>query len=333
MSRFRRAAWLALGVVCLAWAGPALADPPAEKKAEPKKKPEPNRFLRVKRDKNDTPVALETAVVRYVPASGQGGVTVDLIGAVHVGDKAYYEALNKQMEQYDVLLYELVAKEGTRIPKGGKREKDNPLSMIQDLVKTVLDLESQTELIDYQAKNFVDADLSPEKMAEAIKERGDDGLTIALSVAADLLRKQNLEEIKKGKEPPKGKKGKEDDEPDLMGMLLDPNAAVKLKRAMAEQFETAGDDGGLGPTIGTILVADRNKAALKVLQKEMAKGKKKIAIFYGAAHMPDFEKRLAEDFDLKKDKTEWVTAWDLKPRRVGTPPLLKLLDQLDKLDR
>src|SRR5579885_588658 len=116
MSRLRRAAWLALGAVCLAWAAPApAADPPAQ--AEPKKKAEPTKFLRVKRDKHDTPVALETAVVRYVPRDGAAGITVDLIAAVHVGDKAYYEALNKQMEQYDVLLYELVAPEGTRIPK------------------------------------------------------------------------------------------------------------------------------------------------------------------------------------------------------------------------
>jgi hypothetical protein len=330
MARFLRTVGLALGVVCLAWAGPALADDqPAQRKAEPKKKPESAKYLRVKRDKNDTPVALETATVRFVPASGAGGVTVDLIGAVHVGDKSYYEALNKQMEQYDVLLYELVAPEGTRIPKGGKREKGNPLAMVQDILKNVLDLESQVEQIDYTKKNFVHADLSPEKMAEAIKERGDDGLTIALSVAADLLRKQNLEEMKKGKEPPKGKKDAED-EPDLMGMLLDPNAAVKLKRVMAEQFEAAGDDVGLGPTIGTILITDRNKAALKVLQKEIAKGKKKIGIFYGAAHMPDFEKRLREDFDLKRDKEEWVTAWDMKTKRAGVPPLLKFLEQLDK---
>jgi hypothetical protein len=330
MSRLRRTVGLALGTLCLALAGPVLAaDPPADQKPDPKKKPEPTTFLRVKRDKKDTPIALETATVRFVPKGGEAGVTVDLIAAVHVGDQAYYDALNKQMEQYDVLLYELVADEGTRIPKGGKREKENPLSKLQGLMKTVLDLESQVEQIDYTKKNFVHADLSPEKMAEAIKERGDDGLTIALSVAADMLRKQNREEMKKGKEPDKGKKDK-DDEPDLLGMLLDPQAAVKLKRTMAEQFEAAGDDGGLGPTIGNILVADRNKAALKVLQKEIAKGKKKIGIFYGAAHMPDFEKRLAEDFDLKKDKVDWVTAWDLKAKRAGVPPILKLLEQLDK---
>ena len=39
-------------------------------------------------------------------------VTIDLIGAVHIGEKAYYDKLNKEFEQYDVLLYELVAPEG-----------------------------------------------------------------------------------------------------------------------------------------------------------------------------------------------------------------------------
>jgi hypothetical protein len=330
MVRFRRILGLGLGLAVLAWTTPLhAADPPADKKADVKRKAEPPKFLRVKRDKDNTPIALETALVRYVPASGTGGITVDLIGAVHVGDKAYYEALNKQMQDYDVVLYELVATEGTRIPKGGKREKGNPIALLQDILKNVLDLESQVEQIDYTKKNFVHADLSPEKMAEAIKERGDNGLTIALSVAADMIRKQNLEEMKKkGKEPPADKK--QDEEPDLMALLLDPNAGVKLKRAMAEQFASTGDDVGLGPTIGAILVADRNKAACNVLQKEIAKGSKKIAIFYGAAHMPDFEKRLREEFDLKRDKEQWLTAWDIKPKRIGVPPLLKFLEQLDK---
>ena len=48
------------------------------------------------------------------------GFVVDLIGAVHVGEKSYYEALDKQFEDYDAVLYELVAPEGTRVPKGSK---------------------------------------------------------------------------------------------------------------------------------------------------------------------------------------------------------------------
>ena len=60
-----------------------------------------------------------------------------------------------------------------------------------------------------------------------------------------------------------------------------------------------------------MLVEDRNKACIKVLQQQLTAGKKKIAIFYGAAHMPDFDKRLKEDFGMKRTESEWITAWNL----------------------
>jgi len=313
----------ALGLVFLA-SGPLLA---ADKKPDPKKVEESSKFLRLKRDAKDNPLALEVAITRYVPADGAKGVTVDLVGVVHIGDKEYYEALNKKFKDYDVVLYELVAPEGTRFPKGGKREKENILSMIQDGMKNMLGLDSQLEYIDYSKKNFVHADLSPEQMKEAMKERGDTSFTVALSVLTEYLRKQNKAEMAKEKEPTKGATA---DDMDLLKLLTDPEAGAKMKRLMAEQFEAEGGDGGLGPTLNTILVEDRNKAALKVLQKEMTKGKKKIAIFYGAAHMPDFEKRLKEDFDMKKDGQEWLTAWDITKKTRGAPPLLKMLEGLGK---
>jgi hypothetical protein len=313
----------ALGLFFVASA-PLLA---ADKKTDPKKTAEPTKFLRLKRDGKDNPTALEVAITRYVPADGTKGVTVDLVGVVHIGDKEYYQALNKKFKDYDVVLYELVAPEGTRVPEGGKREKENLLSKIQDGMKNMLELDSQLEYIDYSKKNFVHADLSPEKMKEAMKERGDDGFTVALSVFTEYLRKQNKAEMKKDKEPTKGTPS---EDLDLLSLLTDPQAATKLKRTMAEQFEAEGGDGGLGPTLNTILVEDRNKAALKVLQKEMAKGNKKIAIFYGAAHMPDFEKRLKEDFDMKKDSQEWLTAWDMTKKIRVTPPLMKLLEGFGK---
>lgn len=297
------------------------AAPPKKVEA---KKPETPKYLRIRRNDKGEPIALETAIVRFVPATGEGNLTVDLVGAVHVGDASYYKQLNRTMEQYDVLLYELVAPPGTRIPRGG-RKNDSALGMVQKIMKFVLDLESQTEKVDYTKKNFVHADLSPQQMAEAMKERGDDGITIALGVAADMIRQQNLQEMKKQKNTPKKDKEKAQAEPDFdLTSILDPDGAVKLKRIMAEQFEKAED--GLGPTLNNILIADRNKACLKVFQQEMAKGKKKIGIFYGAAHMPDFEKRLKEEFGLKRQNEQWVEAWDLEDKeRDVLIDLIKLL--------
>jgi len=161
-----------------------------------------------------------------------------------------------------------------------------------------LGLEHQLEVVDYRKSNFIHADLSPEGMKKAMKERGDDKMTIILGVIADLLRKRNLDADKP-----------EPQAPDIsLTDLLNPK---KFKRIMAQQFEDAGGDVSLGGTINRLLVEDRNKACIKVLQQQLTAGKKKIAIFYGAAHMPDFDKRLKEDFGMKRTESEWITAWNL----------------------
>jgi hypothetical protein len=302
---------LMLGFLVQARAQAPTAKPDADKKT---------KFLRIQRNDKKEPIALETAITHYVPANGEKGVELDLVAVVHVGDKDYYDKLNKAFEKYDVVLFELVAKPGAKIPKGGPNS-DSPLAMVQQLAKLVLELDLQLEQIDYTKKNFVHADLSPEQMGQAIKDRGDDGLTLTLSVAADLLRQQNLRDMKK-------QPANQDADIDIAGILLDPDRGVKLKRMMAEQFEQLDNpDAGFGKTINQILVKDRNKAALKVFQQQMAQGKKKIAIFYGAAHMPDFEKRLKDDFGLKRQGQEWLQAWDLRPgaKKMGLEDLLKKL--------
>ena len=79
---------------------------------------------------------------------------------------------------------------------------------------------------------------------------------------------------------------------------------------------------------GRILVGDRNAAAMRVFQKEIAKGKKRIGIFYGGAHMPDFERRLVLDFGMKKSKVEWLNAWDLMASKAS--PLEQVLERLSR---
>jgi hypothetical protein len=317
---------LGAAALLLATSLPLLADAPqaktegkkAQKKLE--RKADTPAYIRVTRDEKKQPSALQTATVRYVPASGNKDVFVDLIGVVHIGEKGYYEKLNDQFEQYDVLLYELVAPQGTRVPKGGGPRGNNPVSLLQHIMKVVLDLESQVEHIDYQKKNFVHADLSPDEMMKLIRERGDDPLSLFLSIMADMMRQQNLEARKAAE---KGDEG--EPEPDFLSLFTDPHAATKLKRMMAAEFENNDDlTGSLGGTLNTILVTDRNKAAMRVLEEQLAKGKKKIGIFYGAAHMPDFDARLRSEFGLKPGREEWLTAWNLRMEGKGKGGLLDL---------
>jgi hypothetical protein len=316
MIRSTKAVIISWGLVQLFFAPVLQAQSPQATKKPAAQKTTPTQFIRLQLDDKKQPVALETAIVRYGPAGGKGDLEVDLVGAVHIGDKDYYKKLNKQFQQYDVVLYELVAQPGTVIPKGG-RKKDDPLSLIMQVVKMVLDLELQTERIDYTKKNFVHADLSPEQMAEAIHKRGDDGLTLILGFTADVLRQMNVREQEANEKPkaspPVANAPGSEQDLDFFSLILDQDGPRKLKRMLAQQLAgIESPTGGLGPTLNHILIADRNEAAMKVFQKELAQGKKKIAIFYGAGHMPDFEKRLRLDFGLEKKSVQWLEAWDME---------------------
>ena len=228
-------------------------------------------FLRIERDESREPVALQTVIAKYVPASGAKGVEIDLVAVVHLGEKAYYERLNKEFEKYDAVLYELVAPEGIKPPKNREQKGDNPLAMLQQGMKFFLQLEHQLEVVDYGKANFIHADLSPEGMRRAMKERGDDEMTVFLGVVADFLRNKNLGADKPAPQTP-----------DIsLNDLLNP---TKFKRMMAQQFEDAGGDVVLGKTVNQLLVEDRNKACLKVLQQQLAAGKKKIALLRCGPH-------------------------------------------------
>ncbi len=270
----------------------------------------PDHYIRVKKDANGEDAFLETAIVRFGSAGGEGGLVVDLIGAVHVADRSYYEKLNTLFRHYDVLLYELVAPKGTRVPLGGGSGQQNPLSFLQNMTTEMLDLDLQMSHIDYTAKNFVHADLSPDEMAKAIADRGDNGVTLFLSIASDMMREMNRQDRSQDEPSPADALA----EIDLFSLFLQPDgdSSLKLKRVFARQFGGLSNGSGLGKTLETILVDDRNQAAMRVFQSEIAKGKKRIGIFYGAAHLADFEERLGKDFGLKRTKIFWLPAWDLR---------------------
>src|SRR5213076_2563271 len=95
------------------------------------------KFVRVRRTDDNRPAAMETAVVKYA-AEKRPGVQVDLVGAIHVGDKTYYDELNKLFESYDIVLYELVAPEGTRVPKGGRKgPSTHPIGLMQEGMSSI----------------------------------------------------------------------------------------------------------------------------------------------------------------------------------------------------
>ena len=62
---------------------------------------------------------------------------------------------------------------------------------------------------------------------------------------------------------------------------------------------------------GSTIINHRNAKALEVMKRELASGKKKVALFYGAGHLPDMERRLMSDFQMKRGGQFWMEAWKL----------------------
>jgi len=261
-------------------------------------------FIRV--DEDDSAARLQTAVTRYE----KDGASVELIGAVHIADKAYYEKLGERFKSYDAVLFEMIGGERLAEPAkpepapeaeepGEKKAADlSGLHKVYDMVANFLKLTGQMENIDYTAKNFVHADLTYAEFAAMQKERGESLLGFAL---------------KAGKSAPEPAK-----QPDatklLSAMLSGKSDLVKL-----EIVHTLGQgDDQIAAFAGeSVIISDRNQRCLDVMKRELAAGHRKLAVFYGAAHFPDMEKRLAEQ-GFKRVKQEWLTAWDV-PKKERKP--------------
>ncbi len=280
------------------------------------------QYIRQVSDARGEPKSLQTSITRFENADG---VSVDLIGAVHIGNAQYYQVLNKVFEDYDVVLYELVAPEGQNVPTPG-RKSSNPISFLQSSAQRMLNLSSQLEGIDYSKSNFVHADLSPQQMQQKMAERGETTFSLAMDAFSAVMQKQQSAQQTFG--------GNADEEMSFRELLEAFNNPYKLRRMMAAQFANENLEIGLGKSLNRLLVIDRNEAAMKVLDSELSKGHKKVAIFYGAAHMPDFQQRL-EAHKFKATGQSWLDAWDLRNTAADEKgsqlsPLMKILEELGK---
>lgn len=262
------------------------AEPAAEQPAGKSK------FLRFV-DDNEGGGRLETAIVSY---RNDDGVRVDLVGAVHVAEAAYYRVLRERFRTYDALLYELIkpADEGAPVERS---RSTTMLATFQRLLKDMLDLEFQLDHIDYKAPNFVHADLDLETFQRLQAERGESIFTLMLrQMLADMNRPRNAPEITLT---------------ELLVALISPDRSRHLKLLLARNFEDIEEQmAGLEGPNGTVILTERNKTAIAVLKKTIAAGRKNIGVFYGAAHMNDLEQRL-KAMGFRPVRTEWLTAWDM----------------------
>lgn len=294
-------------------------------------------FIRV--DEDEKAARLQTAVTRYE----KDGATVELIGAVHIADKAYYEALSTRFTKYEVLLFEMIGGErfaareniietervtapdsqpetaeatpadlpapepvepDSHLAPAAKKADLSGLHKIYDTVCRYLDLSGQVDSIDYTTPNFVHADLTNDEFFQLQSERGESLLGFALKAARN---------------DPGSKK-----QPDTFKLLraIISGSPDLLKLAIVHTLGE-GDDQIAAFAGESVIITDRNNRCLEVMNREITAGRKNLGIFYGAAHFPDMEKRLL-DLGFKRTSQEWLTAWDIPKPAKKPAPILKL---------
>ena len=287
-------------------AAPAVAGapPPADaKQAAPEEDADKTEFLRFTEDK--TGGKLEAAIVTYRNADG---VTVHLVAALHIGEKSYYEGLAKTFEGYDALLYEMVKPKDAPAPVRGQ-QAGGMVSAFQRFLKDVLELEFQLDAIDYSAPNFVHADLDVETFFKLQEERGESLLSLMLrSMMAQMARA--------------GQPGAPAPITifDILAAANSPDSARQYKLLFGRQFQDIEQQlAGLEGPNGSVLLTERNKAALRVLKETIEDGKKNIGIFYGAGHMHGIEDVLVAEMGFERVAIEWRLAWDMTAKPETKP--------------
>lgn len=250
--------------------------------------PAPGTFVRHRRKVNGPLGALEVAVSRF--HAKETGLTLFLVGVVHVGESAYYERLQSILDSCDLVLWE-----GVRPAPGQDREaleaaisRFDGVRGVQNRLADLLGLKFQMDEVDYDRPFWTNADVDIQTLQSEMDKRnvalpGEGGFEqMILKLAFGILGPRAQDEA--GRQRLRGQFG------GVMAM------ADKLIARMSGLHD--------------VLIRHRNEIAWAKMLEALPQRREGewIALFYGAAHMPDFATRaLAHGFEHQG--TAWLPAW------------------------
>ncbi|MDZ4829473.1 MAG: hypothetical protein SGJ09_04650 [Phycisphaerae bacterium] len=194
---------------------------------------------------------------------------------------------------------------------------------IQTKLAKALGLTFQLDAMDSSKANWQSSDMSIDQLEAKFAESGADAsMLLGMLDGSSLLGK-------------------------LAGLLLDmmgtsPEMQAMAKMLLVETLGAAeGAPGGLGAgamgasldKLMKVILLERNAVVMKDLSAVIADRKdvKSVAVFYGAGHMHDLERRLSEELGYRPDETTWTAAMRVNPRDAGyTPQQAKALRETMK---
>jgi hypothetical protein len=314
---------LATGFPALAETPPAPAAVPATSEQAAEKKEEPD-YVRMAEDEKS--IRLEICVTSFTLPDGR---VVDLFGVVHLADASYYQEVDRRLAGYDSVLFELVGDpEALQKPDTVLKDqpaRPNPLRGLQQGIGNVFKLTFQLEKIDYTRPNFVHADASAEEFAKMQADRGES------------MMKLLLKSFQLSGDPALQEKLKDANNIGLGDMVMLFYSDKSMQRIKAVFARLLADSEELlnGKMFGedNAIIHGRNEVALKKLDEVLADpAKKRVAVFYGAGHMPSMETDLTTRLKAVRGKEEWLPAWTMPAQPKAQPkadaaPENKMADQ------
>jgi hypothetical protein len=303
--------FLALGAVGCATQRPAPA---------PLAPPKP--ILRIEEGTNGT-VALQVAVRELVPLRRKDPV-IRLVGVTHLGTKEYYAGLQELLDREPLVLFEGVGATN----KEFLSTKEEGYSLQPALAKA-LGLRFQLQAINYAGSNFVNSDLTMSELARVMsgnaKEGGSGSGGTGGSEGGDAALGELMSVM---------------DGSSWAGVFVkfgvafietSPKLRATVKLVLIETLGAMegdlGDAQGLPPSMRRlmeVLIRERNSAVIRDTAKAVSRSRASrrdrlgsVAIFYGAGHLADLEKRLCAELGYRPGADEWRTAFDVNPRKSG----------------
>lgn len=246
-------------------------------------------------------------VARALLRHPQGGKRVILEGVVHMGEKPYYQALQKRLAAYDRVLYEFVrpADAGEVVPHF---DGASGLSLVGWLSSS-LGLVHQMEGLDYDQENFMWADLSTDEFSKLAGMKSVNELTLIGAVVSSTLKNSLFGGGAESAEAQDTSWGFHEDLLKLQGQAQ--FGTREAKWFLARQLVRAQGLGTqvLDAELRHALEGAREDRALEVMEgvfREIPDAV--VGILYGAGHMPSLQDKLiARGFTL--EKIEWDEAW------------------------
>lgn len=244
---------------------------------------------------------LDIAVTDFRPA--KPGPTVHLFGVVHIADARYYEKVQRELDAYDVVLYEGVKDAGLSAVEWQRKllDRSGDAGAMQQELAEWFGFSFQLAAIDYGRPNLVHADMSMEQFDEA--GAGKFGMGSVAERAMPGGVRSTWEGVRR------------------LGRVVlgQPGPLQSLaRRQFAETMGTQdiGTSLDFAPGLSDLLLNRRNAVVMERLDAELAATlARSVCIFYGAAHMPDLASRLGARGYVRSGG-RWLRAWALRPPRA-----------------